>query len=419
MTRKSLPLAIAVSIVLVSMLAGAARAVPPVNAPPSGTDMLDGQVRSLGLVGSNIWMGGKFGHVLDADGQVAYAAESLAVMTESGVGLDIAPDVDGMIWDLWVDGTTVYVAGSFSTVGGQARDSIAAINGLTGAVLPFSVSSPSLKTVAVVGSVVYAGGRVLNAYTLAGAKLGGWVAPKAVIDPAIRGGRSNQGTFRDLTPGGGAIVAACQCDSIVRGGTSQPTKAVVKVNATTGAVSGWTPTELTSASAAMGRDVLVADDSVYAAIGGSDFIARYDLTTGNPVWKVDTNGSAQALTMMGSDLIVGGHWAWVEGGGATSCSDNTVCVYQPKLVAIDASTGAIAHHTEQTSVGARKLADWDPAFCCEYNGVWTLAVDGQGDLWVGGQYTKVGTAWDAARMIVDTTPKALNITSHRYVAELS
>lgn len=417
MTRKSFPLVIAMAIV--SMIAGAARAVPPVNAPASDTDMLDGQVRSLGLVGSNLWMGGKFSNVLDADGHVAYAAQNLAVMTQSGVGIDIAPDVNGMIWDLWIDGATVYVAGSFTTVGGQPRDNIAAVNGQTGAVLPFSVSSPPLKSVAVVGSVVYAGGRGLNAFTVAGAKLSGWVAPKAVIDPAIRGGRSNKGAFRDLTPGDGAIVAACQCDSITRNGVSQPTKAVVKVNASTGAVFGWTPTELTPSSAAMGRDVLVANDSIYSAIGGSDFIARYDLATGDPVWKVDTNGSAQALAMMGSDLIVGGHWAWVEGGGASSCSNNTVCVYQPKLVALDAQTGAIAHHTEQTSVGARKLADWDPAFCCEYNGVWTLAVDGQGDLWVGGQYTKVGTAWDQAKMIVDTTPKALDITTQRYIAELS
>ena len=96
--------------------------------------------------------------------------------------------------------------------------------------------------------------------------------------------------------------------------------------------------------------------------------------------------------------------------------------FVPDLVigtSVGALTGAIAHHTEQTSVGSRKLADWDPAFCCEYNGVWTLAVDGQGDLWVGGQYTKVGTAWDPGRMIVDVTPKALGITTQRYIAELS
>ncbi|MGH2629042.1 MAG: hypothetical protein ACRDHI_00585 [Actinomycetota bacterium] len=416
MIRKSLLVA---ALAIVPMLAGTAEAVPPVNAPASDTFMLDGQVRSLGIVGTNVWMGGKFANVLDGNGQVAYAADNLAVMTQNGVGLDIAPDVNGMVWDVWVDGTTVYIAGAFTTVGGHARENLAAIDGQTGALLPFSVDSPKLKSVAVVGSVVYAGGKALTAYTLAGSKLGGWVPPKAVIDPAIRGGRSNKGAFRDLTPGGGSIVAACQCDSVTRGGASQATKAVVKVNPSTGALAAWAPTGLTSSSAAMGRDVLVANNSVYAAIGGSDFIARYDLATGTEIWKLDTNGSAQALAMMGSDLVVGGHFRWVEGGGATSCSNNTVCVYQPKLVAVDSLSGAIAHHTEQTSVGSRKLADWDPAFCCEYNGVWTLAIDGQGDLWVGGQYTKVGTAWDPARMIVDVTPKALDITTQRYVAELS
>ena len=416
MIRKSLPLAIFAT---VSVLAATANAVPPVNAPPSDTYMLDGQARSLGIVGTNVWIGGKFGHVLDTNGQVAYTADNLAVMTQNGVGLNMAPDVNGMVWDLWVEGTTVYIAGDFSSVGGQPRSNLAALDGQTGALLPFSPSSPKLKAVAVAGSVVYAGGRNLNAYTLAGSKLGGWVAPKAVIDPSIRAGRSNEGSFRDLTPAGGTIVAACQCDSITRSGSSQHTKAVVKVNASTGALLPWSPTELNAASAAMGRDVHVANGSVYAAIGGSDFIARYDLITGDPIWKVDTNGSAQALTMIGTDLVVGGHFRWVEGGGTSSCSNNTGCVYQPKLVALDAASGAIAFHTEQTSVGTRKLADWDPAFCCEYNGVWTLAIDGQGDLWVGGQYTKVGTAWDESKMIVDVTPKALNITAQRYVAELS
>lgn len=417
MIRKSLPLAV---VTVIFLLTGSANAVPPVNAPASDTYMLDGQARSIGIVGSNVWVGGKFGHVLDGNGNVAFATDNLAVLTQNGVGLDIAPNVNGMVWDLWVDGTTVYVAGDFSAVGGQPRSNLAAIDGQTGAVLPFSPSSPKLKAAAVLGSVVYAGGRNLNAYTLGGSKLPGWVSPMAVLDPSIRAGRSNEGSFRDLTPGGGAIVAACQCDSITRGGSSQETKAVVKVNASTGGLLSWSPTELNAASAAMGRDVHVANGSVYAAIGGSDFIARYELTSGDPEWKVDTNGSAQALTMMGGDLVVGGHFRWVEGGGgSSSCSNNTGCVYQPKLVALDAITGAIAFHTEQTSVGSRKLANWDPAFCCEYNGVWTLALDGQGDLWVGGQYTKVGTAWDESKMIVDVTPKALNVTTQRYVAELS
>ena len=137
MIRKSLPLAIFAT---VSVLAATANAVPPVNAPPSDTYMLDGQARSLGIVGTNVWIGGKFGHVLDTNGQVAYTADNLAVMTQNGVGLNMAPDVNGMVWDLWVEGTTVYVAGDFSSVGGQPRSNLAALDGQTGALLPFSPS---------------------------------------------------------------------------------------------------------------------------------------------------------------------------------------------------------------------------------------------------------------------------------------
>jgi hypothetical protein len=405
---------------LAVLLGTPAFAIPAVNAPPDDTYMVDGQVRGLGRVGSTIWLGGSFSNVLDRDGDVAYASQSLAAFTVEGVGQDIAPDVDGFVYDIWVQGTTVYIAGEFSRVGGQPRQNLAAVNGTNGSVLPFSVSAPKLKGVAATDSVVYAAGPKLKAYDTAGSgsPLAGWVAPKAIIDPSIRS-HKNAGTFRDLAFDGPQIVAACQCDSITRGDQTKQTKALVKVNGSTGAVSDWGPTELRATSAAMGRSVLVDGGSVYAAIGGSDFVARYDLTTGDPLWKTDTNGSSQALTFLGSDLIVGGHFRWVEGPGTGGgCSQGTQCVYQPKLISLNPSNGALAYHTQSTSVGDRNLADWDPAFCCQYNGVWTLLVDNQDDLWVGGQFTKVGTAWDPDRMFQGMVPRALNTVQQQCIAQL-
>jgi hypothetical protein len=61
---------------------------------------------------------------------------------------------------LAVSGTTVYAGGSFSSIGGQSRANLAALDATTGAATPWNPTvGGTVTTLAVSGTTVYVGGQ--------------------------------------------------------------------------------------------------------------------------------------------------------------------------------------------------------------------------------------------------------------------
>ena len=89
MRRIVLPLA---SMALAMLLAcGVALALP--SETPDQTPMVNGTVRAIEQVGTNIWLGGKFTQVKQRDGTVVANVSNLAVFnSQSGEYVDIAPN---------------------------------------------------------------------------------------------------------------------------------------------------------------------------------------------------------------------------------------------------------------------------------------------------------------------------------------
>jgi hypothetical protein len=174
---------------------------------------------------------------------------------------------------------------------------------------------------------------------------------------------------------GGSLVAACQCDETIEGGSRAPSKAAIKVDPDTGRVLGWTPGNLPSHSAAFGISLIVQSDpgsgrpTVYLGDGGSDFVAAYDLATGQQRFKTDTSGSVQAVAWLDGSLFAGGHFQWVARRAAQQCDansrPNTECHHAPRLVVIDPDGGR----------AVPEASPWNPGICCKYNGVWALTPD--------------------------------------------
>ena len=67
-----------------------------------------------------------------------------------------------------------------------------------------------------------------------------------------------------------------------------------------------------------GIGVQAVGDRVYVGMGGSDWAAAFDATTGTQLWRTDTFGQVQDIAVDGDRLIIGGHFSWVApspGGG--------------------------------------------------------------------------------------------------------
>lgn len=394
-------LATVVPVALVLGLAGTANAVPLET--PDDTYGVNGRVRSVVVVGDNVWLGGRFTAVTNGNSTSSIRSSTgLAVFSRTTGQLATAavPRLTGSgveVWKLDTDGARVYAAGKFN-YDGTTKKNLISFDGTTGLDVTTYAGPPSLKSVEVANGVVYAGGAKLLAYDAAsGSKISSFATTSAKTYAELRA-HTTTPAFRSLEIGpDGWLYGACQCDQLLTGGAAPFVKALVRFHATTGAWdASWTPyqTDISTLEpgAAFGIDIELTNGIAYLAAGGSDFASAVSTTVDDDeLWKTDTSGSSQAVALLGTELLVGGHFDWVADRGLTpgQCGSNqtpvTACVNAPKLVAMDtANKGSLIKRTDGSV--------WNPTPCCKYNGVWTLVLDGS-FVHVGGEFTKInGTA---------------------------
>jgi hypothetical protein len=413
------------------------------QASPDVTAQTDGLVRAIAQDGNLIWLAGRFTYVLDANGTVQESVTNIAAFNAT-TGADATPSTvaqlggvtNSIVYDLSVDPSTgtLYAAGTF-TVG--TASNLVALDGSTGAVVK-SFSAPKLSSVLFDNAHVYGGGVSLNEWTAATAKkVAGFTVPKVAIDTSIRG-HGNAPAFKDLVRVGSNIVSACECDSITWSGSTNPVKAMVQVDATTGQPQTWSATgkyspegDIPGSSAAFGLSLVYDSgaDAVYFGAGGSDFAQRIQASTGRQDWKTDTSGSTQAITLFGGNVIVGGHFRWIARTKGQPCGDNAGpnfdCIFAPRLVSLDPISGQAPAPTQETQKdGDQRWMDrvWNPAVCCAYNGTWALTPDNAGTgLWVGGEITKLGTGWsvEAAEKALPPLKYVQNPSNHGGIGRFS
>jgi outer membrane protein assembly factor BamB len=375
---------------IVATMTSTAHAQLPGEAP-ANTFELDGKrVRSVVVVGNNVWIAGVFTQVMTGNGDVVAGVQNLAVLnrTTGQIPAGVSPmklaGVSGaQVWKLSAVGGTVYAAGKFKRkAGGKTYSNLLAFNGTTGKLIkgfrPTGVKAPT--AVAAGGGRVYAGGKQLAAYDAStGAKLSGFATSSVSIDPSLRG-HNTAARHRDLRLIDGFLYSACQCDSLKQGSTRQ-TKALVRFNPSTGAHDqSFTPQG--AGKAAFGIEIATDGDDLYLAAGGSDFVARY-APSGNQAWKRDTSGSAQAVAISGDDLIVGGHFLEIGDQGGDRCGFKS-----SNPGTLDPNDQCATRHRLAAYSLNGSLRSWDPSVNGRYNGVWAIALE-SGRVHIGGEFRRV------------------------------
>ena len=208
-------------------------------------------VRAIVQAGNLVWVGGVFDQIDGPGGSEVAAASNLAAFDASTgllatVHIPTVTATQGQaeVYDMSLgpDGK-LYLAGHFDAVDGQARQGAAAIDPASGAVLPFAPNAGTAHAILATATAIYVGGTRLLAFHLDGSRPRGYVPPLVQTTGSLRTEMTSP-QFRDIAKLGTTIVAACQCDSLVDANGTHPVKAVVELDAATGALLNWVPAGL-------------------------------------------------------------------------------------------------------------------------------------------------------------------------------
>ena len=375
---------LSVLLAMAAMLAlpGTALALP--SERPDDTPMVDGRVRAIEQVGTNVWVGGKFSTVTRPDGTALNVSNVAVFDSVTDEVKNIAPklgDTSSEVWDIELYGDDVLIAGKFPGPT-SAQKNLVLVDGATGDVIKWYDNAPALRTVLAAPGLgrVYGGGVSLSAFDAVGGKKL-WTRAKTIVDKSLR--THNTGpAYHDLELDGSTIWAACACDAVAApDGTLKPAKALVKLS--TGGVhdATWLAEAGTQA---FGHSVVNANGALYLGAGGSDFLAEFSKQSGNRTWVRDTSGSTQGVEVMDGQLVIGGHFWEVADQASDKCGNG-----RDYLGTLDPNNEC------QTRKGIAAYSfdgvldpNWDPVYSGSYRLVWTLHVEGT-RLHTGGLFTRV------------------------------
>jgi RTX calcium-binding nonapeptide repeat (4 copies) len=367
----------AVALLLAS---GAVLALP--SERPDKTPMVNGTVRAIEQVGTNIWVGGNFTQVKQHNGTVVANVSNLAVFdSKTNRFKNIAPRLRGTtseVWDMTLYGQNVLIAGEFSGPSSTQKN-LALVKGAgpnAGRVIRW-YNAPSLKSALAAPDLgrVYGGGESLSAFERGGKKL--WTKAKTTVDTSLYPDAPSP-SYRDLELDGSTIWAACACDAV----DGKPAKALVKLSTEGVRDASW---RTAADRRSWGMSLVRANGALYLGTGGSDYLAKYDKTAGGARgWRRDTSGSLQVVEVMNGQLVIGGHFWEVADqigdkcghrtGGPKALDPNNECQTRKGIAAYSFSGGLDSN--------------WSPTYAGKYSLVWALHVEGA-RLHTGGEFLTV------------------------------
>ena len=363
---------------LICFAAASAQASGGIAPLPTPTAQTNGEVDAIAISGTTAYIGGTFTQVRPAgspSGSGNVGRQNLAAIDlTTGDLLPWNPGANGDVRALAVsaDGSTIYVGGSFSNLGGSGRSHIGAV-GSDGSLSSWNPgANGDVRALTIVGSELYVGGEFTTLGGSSRSRAGAFDLPGGSLDSSWK--PSANGWVTSLAPaqdGSNRIFAGGYFTSM-NGDSSQ--QYLTAVDTTFGANTGWSDHPLSGDHV----DALAATATqVFAAEGGPGGKAEgFDASSGARQWTAQFDGDAQAIAASGNLVYIGGHFVnyCVGGTGSGSPYICTNPLSRGKLAAVAQADGSID--------------DWNP----DTNGalgVYALETAANG-LTAGGQMTSYG-----------------------------
>lgn len=313
-------------------------------------------VHAIAPAGARLLVGGAF-RMLNG-----LARNNLAAIDTATGEVDPAwnPDANNQVRSLAPasDGSTIFVGGTFTRLGGKARGRIGAVDAVTGAVGNWNPGTVGgVRAVAVGDDRVYVGGNFTSIGGVARTRLAAVDATSGVVDPAFAPAADAEVRALAVSPDGARLYAVGYFKAIA--GVARPGAAAL--DATTGAATSFSP----SAGGAAIALALSPDATRLYFSTTSNRTYAYEPAAGNtPVWTLRTGGDVQAIAASAGEVYVGGHFT----------NFPVEKLSRLHLGSVNAATGT--------------ATSWDPRPDGAF-GVWALTAL-PGALLAGGDFDKVG-----------------------------
>jgi hypothetical protein len=216
------------------------------------------------------------------------------------------PATDGVVYALAPssDGSKIFLGGSFTTVGGQARGRLAAVTADTGALVggwTTTAKNNSVRALATDGADrLYVGGNFGSIGGRAISRLAALSQSTGAVSPSFVPAPSDTVRALGLSDDGTRLYA---------GGSFRMMKGVARpgaaeLTASSGALTSFAPTE---GGVAISLDVSPSGRLFFGTTSNRTY--AYDPAAGNaPVYRVRSGGDVQAILATDSEVYVGGHF---------------------------------------------------------------------------------------------------------------
>ncbi|MBA2638859.1 MAG: delta-60 repeat domain-containing protein [Nocardioidaceae bacterium] len=346
----------------------------PVDFTPHLVD--DGGSGPLALavakLGGTMFIGGRFSAVENSDRTTTTARQNI-VAFDAGTGAisnGFAPSIDGPVYSLLSEGSSVYVGGSFDTVNGMSRPAIAKLDATTGALdtgfQPSAIPGGRVSEIRLVDGRLLVGGtfgRNLVALNPDTGRNTGYI--DIAIDGKVPLSTSKTEVYRfAVNPAGTRLVGVGNFTSV--GGQDRSRAFMLNLDAGAATLSPWYYPPLrdkcesnTATRQAYLDDVDFSPDGSYFVFVSTGFVtdeqsqigthvcdaaARFEtdvLAPTEPTWINYTGGDTlHSVAVTGAAVYVQGHNRWLDNPqGRDSCDPATGCVERKGLGAIDPDTG--------------------------------------------------------------------------------
>jgi hypothetical protein len=381
--RRVLRAGVVTIVAALALLAGSSASASIGASPDPQMPGVDGRVWAMIRIGDTVYVGGQFSNVVEPNGTLV-PRNDLAAFGVDGTLRSWAPSVagaagqPGRVFALATNGTAIYVGGDYASIDGVPRADLAAVS-LAGSVTSWHADATNqVRALMISGSTLYAGGQFgfidgkrrtrLVAIDLSASLPGG--AP-ALLNWTPKANRSVR-SISELQ--NGDIVVSGQFTEMeeqVPSPTWDASKLYIQsltpaTSPTPGRFQPWAehPQDF------IWDTVVIPDGRVAVGRGGVNggSISLYK-PDGTLTWHHGANGDVQAVGYANGQVIAGGHFSNIGGGGPNEPPEGT---HIPRLVAYDPKGGALD-------------TTWQP-WPDSPKGVWSLL--GTGDkLYVGGDFT--------------------------------